>query len=56
MSFIERQLNYFMVFIVIMQCAIAIGAGFIGTFYEYAEKSSFIDSIIGKPKDRIQSS
>ncbi len=56
MSFIERQLNNFMVFIVLMQCAIAIGAGLLGTFYEYAENKSFIDWIIGKPKDVIQSS
>jgi hypothetical protein len=56
MSFIERQLNNFMVFIVLMQCAIAIGAGLLGTFYEYAENKSFLDSIIGKQKDAIQSS
>jgi hypothetical protein len=56
MSFIERQLNNFMVFIVLMQCAIAIGAGLIGTFYEYSENKSFIDWIIGKPKEVIQSS
>ena len=55
MSFIERQLNNFMVFIVLMQCAIAIGAGFLGTFYEYAEKNDFIDWIIGLPDVHTQS-
>ena len=54
MSFIERQLNNFMVFIVLMQCAIAAGAGLLDTFYDFAENKSFIDWIIGKPKGNLQ--
>lgn len=50
MSFIERQLNNFMVFIVLMQCFIAIGAGLVGTFYQYTESKSFLDWVIGIPK------
>ena len=56
MSFIERQLNNFMVFIVLMQCSIAIGEGLMGTFYEYAENNSFLDWVIGKQKSIMQSS
>lgn len=55
MSFIERQLNNFMVFIVLMQCFIAIGAGAVSTFYEYTENKSFLDWIIGRPKIAYQS-
>lgn len=39
-----------MVFIVLMQCFIAIVAGLAGTFYQYTERKSFLDWIIGIPK------